>query len=336
MNNAEKFLKEFGNIDDEFLKEAMNYTMKKKFNFKPIIAVAACAAFIIAAVPVAKHFAGTLPGHMGGTTATTEAKLGASGKYTVLYAGGADNSVIGAEQAIETDFDGLSTDFTDPTKVGTTKTIEIAGKTWTGTYTGSNKSDYYMDDSDEYLGRDGEKIITFTINRETGVCRRFFIGGEKVIGEELTRDECYAKGIEHLKMYVDDIEEYEFVGEEKRVSGLGYSFKWNRVINGFKTSEGLSVSVREDGVVYAHVLRSIGSMKDVDVSEIDVEKINNAVSDRVDNIYKNHETGAKNTEMMTLSRRADGSYAFVYSIAVEVYGNKGVHKELNKFVVEID
>ena len=132
MNNAEKFLKEFGNIDDEFLKEAMNYTMKKKFNFKPIIAVAACAAFIIAAVPVAKHFAGTLPGHMGGTTATTEAKLGASGKYTVLYAGGADNSVIGAEQAIETDFDGAFTRFTDKSKIGTTKTIEIAGKTWTG------------------------------------------------------------------------------------------------------------------------------------------------------------------------------------------------------------
>ena len=43
MNAAEKFLEEFGNIDDEFLEEAMNYTMKKKFNFKPIIAVAVCA-----------------------------------------------------------------------------------------------------------------------------------------------------------------------------------------------------------------------------------------------------------------------------------------------------
>ena len=50
VTNAEKFLEEFGNIDDEFLKEAMNFNMKKKFNFKPIIAVAACAAFALAGI----------------------------------------------------------------------------------------------------------------------------------------------------------------------------------------------------------------------------------------------------------------------------------------------
>ena len=334
MTSAEKFLEELGNVDDEFIEEAMNYTMKKKFNFKPIIAVAACAAFIIAAVPVAKHFAGTLPGHMGGTTATTEAKLGASGKYTVLYAIGSDGSSLDSEQAIETDFDGLSTDFTDPTKVGTTKTIEIAGKTWTGTYLRSADSDYYMDDSDEYFGNDGEATINFSINRETGVCRRFFIGGEKVIGEELTRDECYTKALEHLKTYVDDIEKYEFVGEEKRVSGFGYSFDWNRVINGFKTADCVSVAVREDGVVYAHVFQSIGSMKDVDASGIDTQKMNAAVADKVKAIYAKYPDIQHNNKDIILTKLANGEYIFEYRISVE---NKDKNfRDFIKFIVETD
>ena len=336
MNNAEKFLKEFGNIDDEFLKEAMNYTMKKKFNFKPIIAVAACAAFIIAAVPVAKHFAGTLPGHMGGTTATTEAKLGASGKYTVLYAGGADNSVLGAEQAIETDFDGVFTRFTDKSKIGTTKTIEIAGKTWTGTYTGSNKSDYYMDDSDEYLGRDGETAINFSINRETGACRMFYIGGDLGGGEELTRDECYAKGIEHLKTYVENIEEYELMSESKSYAHKGYYFYLYRVVGGIKTSDYISIGVTNTGEVFSHSLYSIGSMKDVDVSGIDVEKVNSAVEDKVRSIYKNYENITTNTKNITLSKRSDGTYVFEYYVSVETDKNDDASSGLSRFVVEID
>ena len=31
-SKAERFLEAFGDIDDKYLEEAMNYTMKKKFN----------------------------------------------------------------------------------------------------------------------------------------------------------------------------------------------------------------------------------------------------------------------------------------------------------------
>jgi hypothetical protein len=55
---GERFLEALNYIDSKYIEEARCKTMKKRFNFKPIIAVAACAAFALAAVPLAKHFAG--------------------------------------------------------------------------------------------------------------------------------------------------------------------------------------------------------------------------------------------------------------------------------------
>ena len=107
VTNAERFLEEFGNIDDEFLKEAMNFTMKKRYNFKPIIAVAACAAFAIAAVPLAKHFANTFVGGTGDTTVTTQAPPNAEVSFNVLYAGGADGGLLAPEVEIETEINAI-------------------------------------------------------------------------------------------------------------------------------------------------------------------------------------------------------------------------------------
>ena len=55
---GEFFLEALNDIDDKYIMEAREKTMKKRFNFKPIIAIAACAALALAAVPLAKHFAG--------------------------------------------------------------------------------------------------------------------------------------------------------------------------------------------------------------------------------------------------------------------------------------
>ena len=161
-------------------------------------------AFALAAVPLAKHFAGLSIGGTNGTTVTTQAPIGVSGSYTVLYAGGADGDLLGSEVEIETKINAIGTNFIDKEKVGTTKTIVVDGIEYKGTYTSSTRRDYYRDDTDNYFAQVGEKKVNFSINTETGACRDLTIHGERMSGKEITRDEAYAKAIAHLKTYVPD------------------------------------------------------------------------------------------------------------------------------------
>lgn len=333
MNAAEKFLEEFGNIDDEFLEEAMNYTMKKKFNFKPIIAVAVCAALALAIIPVAKNFVNT---PALGTTAPTPEKLG-GGEFAVLYAGRVDGSVIEKDEHTETDFDGLSESFTDKSKVGTTKTVEIAGNTWTGVYKDSTRSDYYMDDTDNYFVEADGKKITFSINRETGVCTIFYVAdANNVSGKKLSEEECYAKAIKHLKNYVVDIEEYELKDVYNTGGKLGYLFRMYRMIDGVKTSDCIDIRVKETGEVYSHALYSIGTMKNIDISSVNLANINKSITEKVNALYNNHRNVTTTQEDLMLSKLADGTYIFECRMGVEVKTEDGEYKDLCKFIVELD
>jgi hypothetical protein len=334
MTNAEKFLEEFGNIDDEFIEEAMNYTMKKKFNFKPIIAIAACAALALAAVPVAKHFAGNPVGTQG-TTATTQTPPETGGNFTVLYAGGADGSFIGAETKIETDFDGYGVKFTDDEKIGTTKTIVIDGVEYTGTYKDSTRSDYYRDDTDNYFAQIGNKRVEFTINRETGICRGLFVSRGETSGTTISRNEAYAKAIAHLKAYVPDIEKYELVNESS--SGSVYDFIWQRTVNGIKTTDAASVTIRKTGEIFAHVVQSAGSFENTDISDVDKQKMEKALTDKINNVYAKYNEITYNAENIMLIRFANGKYAFEYRVNIEVRNDANkLMKDYGRFIIEIN
>jgi hypothetical protein len=333
VTNAEKFLEEFGNIDDEFLKEAMNFTMKKKFNFKPIIAIAACAAFALAAIPLAKHFAGMSIGGTSGTTVTTQAP---EVSFNVLYAGGADGGLLGADIEIETDFDGMDEYFTDKTKLGTKKTVIIHGVEYTGTYKNSTRSDYYGDDTDNYVVGTGTGRVEFSINCETGVMVKFSFTGDHSTGKKLTKDECYDIAIEHLKKYVPNIEEYELTMAHNQGGKLGYLFRFFRMFNGMKTSESIDVRVDHSGEVYNHSLYSIGIMKDLDMSAINMDDVNKVISDKLSTMYKEYETDSFSPKNIMLAKLADGNYIFVYKLGVNVIKDGKSYTDYCEFVVEIN
>ncbi|MBQ9745467.1 MAG: hypothetical protein IJW21_01425, partial [Clostridia bacterium] len=120
MVNAEKFLEAFGNIDDEFIEEAMNYTMKKKFNFKPIIAAAACLVLAVTAYPMAKYVGGLT------TQQTHVEKIGVNGNYTAYESGlHAGDIELNANHNVELVINTGGEFVTDEAKKGTTKTIEF-------------------------------------------------------------------------------------------------------------------------------------------------------------------------------------------------------------------
>ena len=328
---GERFLEAFNDIDDKFLKEAMNYTMKKRFNFKPIIAIAACAALALAAVPVVNHFVNT-----PGVENPDENKIGAKGIITAFYAGGSDNNSSGIIIEKETDFDGISTKFTDKAKRGTTYTVDIDGVTYTGTYVNSTKSDYYRDDTDNYEVRVDGKIVTFSINRETGICRMFYVAGEKSLGRELSQDECYEKAFAYAKKYIDDIDNYQSIANNKRGPGRGYNFIWQRVVNGIGTSDVFSIAIKENGEIYDYVLQSIGSFKNTDISRVNTQEIENAVERKIINTYSGCSNITHSTTRVTLTRLANGKYAFVYNVSVSGTNEGKAFTNFDKIVVEVE
>ena len=335
---GERFLEAFNDIDEKYLKEAMNYTMKKRFNFKPIIAVAACAALALAAVPVAKHFAGNPLGTQG-TTVTTEAPspivLGRN--LTVLYAGGSADSSSGIIIEKETEFDGIDTQFKDKTKVGTKQTVTISGVTYTGTYVDSTRSDYYGDDTDNYSARVDGKIVDFSINRATGIVTSVLIDrGTLSIGKKLTREECYTNAIKYLKAFVDDIEDYTLTDTFDQGTSLGYLFRLYRIVNGIKTSDCIDIRVNHQGEVCRYSLYSIGEMKNIDISTIDIKNMDAAISNKINTLYKNYRNINFSTENTMFARLANGKYAFIYDVSVSGTNEGKAFTNFDKIVVEVE
>lgn len=334
---SEFFLEALNYVDEKYIEEAREETMKKKFNFKPIIAVAACAAFALAAVPVAKYFANASIGGTGDTTVTTQAPPNAEVSFNVLYAGGADDSsLLAPEVEIETDFDGIDEYFTDDEKRGTKKTVVIGGVEYTGTYISSTRSDYYGDDTDNYMVKIGEKRVNFSINRETGVMTNFFFTGDHSTGKKLTKDECYKIAIEHLRLYVPDIEEYELTMAHEQGASLGYLFRFFRMFNGMKTSESIDIRVDYSGEVYNHSLYSIGVMKDLDMSAIKADDVNKAITAKLNTMYRANGNLSYTVEDVMLSKIANGKYLFEYRVNVNVEKEGKTYTNFCELIVEIN
>jgi hypothetical protein len=89
-------------------------------------------------------------------------------------------------------------------------------------------------------------------------------------------------------------------------------------VNGFNTSETVSVSIRENGDIYSHVLHSINSMKNIDISKIGTNKIYDAVGEKIKNIYSKFSDIKYTVDTVTLSKRADGKYILEYRVNVSV------------------
>ncbi|MBQ8447613.1 MAG: hypothetical protein IJX27_01620, partial [Clostridia bacterium] len=191
MTSAEKFLMEIGNVDDEFIEEAMNFTMKKRFNFKPIIAVAACAAFALAAIPVAKHFANNDMVD-GGTTADTVAPAPGDEVNFTVYESGVHGGIQPGTHKIELELKKAREPYVDENKIGTSKTITLLGKTWTGEYKNTNRESDYIESAVRYTGISNGRSVTFMVNETTGKCESFrFDSLENKNEKNLTRDELY-------------------------------------------------------------------------------------------------------------------------------------------------
>jgi hypothetical protein len=165
---------------------------------------------------------------------------------------------------------------------------------------------------------------------------KFSFAGDHSVGARLTKDECYAKAINHLKIYVPDIEEYELTMAHNQGASLGYLFRFFRMVNGIKTSESIDVRVDYSGEVYNHSLYSIGVMKNIDISEIKIDDVNNAISGKLNTLYRKNGVVTYSAKDIMLSKLANGKYIFEYQLNVNVEKEGKVYSDFCEVIVEIN
>ena len=318
------FLEALGNIDNEFLEEAMNYK-KKKISVKKIVAVAACVALMIGTIPLISHFntpagTGTTGGVIQGTTGgetelPTVIKLGESGKFTAHDMGGHSGlPTLNAIHTVEFSLNNINC-FVDESKVDERKFIEINGRTWAGRYDFTTDSPYYGRDFDIYSGidmRTWKKVFSIECDPETGEIIGFF--ADKCCFPDLsetpiTRDEAYEKAMDFLNNTVEDMEAYTLCNESVEEYREGYRFTFNRVINGIKTDDYIAIGITGAGDIYTYHLSGYGSMGNVDLSALNMDALNKVIETKVNTIYKNN-FDIMNKSDITLRRLEDGTFYF--------------------------
>ena len=314
------FLEALGNIDNEFLEEAMNYK-KKKISIKKIVAVAACVALMIGTIPLISHFntpagTGTTGGMIQGTTGgetelPTVIKLGESGKFTAHDMGPhAGVSNLSAEHSVEFSVQEMRF-FTDSAKIGDKKTIELNGKTWEGVYLHTTDSPYYNDDTDMYVGKENGKVVyAFEINRTTGMITHFSTECDlqNISERKLSQEECYDIAKEYLNSIIDNLDEYELCKTSDIAWRNSYYFTFRKILNGIQTSDRISIGVSKDGEISSHTILSYNSAKNVDASSINMETIDKLIANKVAEIYKKNPSVTYKSEDILLIRLKDGTF----------------------------
>ena len=309
---GEYFLEALNYVDDKYIEEARYNTMKKKFNFKPIIAVAACAAIAFAAVPVVNNFVNTTPAVQG-----TE-EVG----FTVYESGVHAGETIGTHK-IEMRLNRCREAFVDTQKIGTYKTINILGKEWTAIYEGSLSGTDYTVQVDEYTGVSNGRKVSFKINSVTGKCEFFLFNTRLETSDSvLTRDELYEIAYENFLAggYTDDPENYQLSAEHD--IGTMYAFTFSRFVNGIETSEAAQIILRYNGEFSCYMGNNIGEMKDVDASHIEIEKFYDAIETKIKTIYDDNYIGY-DRKGVVYTKLANGEYILEYNPYVDVKNKEG-------------
>ena len=321
---AERFLEALGEIDEKYIEEAREKTMKKKFNFKPIIAVAACAAFALAAIPVAKHFANNDLVD-GGTTAGTVAPApGDEVNFTVYESGVHGGYDIGTHK-IELTLDGDSDVYVDEGKIGKYETVYLNGQNWTAIYKENWEKTDYRETRYTYDGISNGKAVSFTINSVTGKCENFAFKNTELIdrSERLPMEKLYeiANKIFLSGGFTEDPENYQLSAEGDN-GKAGYWFKFSRFVEGIETSEYVMIALTNKGDFRWFSGNRIGEMKDIDVSGFDMDKLYDAIEVKLKKIYGDAYVGFERDGAI-LTKLTNGSYVFEYGRDVDVTNDNG-------------
>ncbi len=173
----------------------------------------------------------------------------------------------------------------------------------------------------------GEKIF-FNINADTGALTDIMFIDELADKSTLSESECKKIADDIAKQYIS-IDEYksETYTQTIRENSL-YRFTYYREISGYMTSDLLIVSVDGNGNISSFGMNMINSFKDVQSISLDTEKSNEAIDNKLKQIYADNSNRISyNVKNTCLTRLEDDSCAIVYTISndfdISSEGQKG-------------
>ena len=185
--------------------------------------------------------------------------------------------------------------------------IEFNGKTYTGNYhysTSAAPSTYVIHkySSDE---------TSFEINASTNELTRIMFAGISLYTSSVSAAECKEIAETLAKSYID-ISEYR---AEENISDFLYSITYFREIDSYRTTDQLSISVTYNGEIFSFSRTNLGSFADVSEIDYDHEKIENAVHQKINEIYRDESSHIGYAiDSVKLIRLDDGSIAFLIEI----------------------
>lgn len=189
-------------------------------------------------------------------------------------------------------------------------TVTFNGNTYSGIYTYScvRKPNLYL--SHCYTGEN----VSFEINASTGELRYIRFPVEIPTDEKYNEEQCRKIADTIADDYIN-INDYKVIRSGRSDQNDLYAFKYYKEINGFETSDTLTVSLNSNGEVWAFGKYMLGTFDDISEISFDNEKIKIVLESKINAIYQNisNHIGYE-IESVTLIRLEDGTPAFLYTV----------------------
>lgn len=164
--------------------------------------------------------------------------------------------------------------------------------------------------------------VSFEINASTGELRYIRLPVDIPTDVKYNEEQCRKIADTIADDYIN-LNDYKVVRSGRSDQNKLFSFKYYKEINGFETSDTLTISVNSDGDVWAFGKYMLGTFNEISEISFDSEKINTVLESKIGTIYQNisNHIGYE-IDSVTLMQLEDGSSAFLYTIENKFsYGN---------------
>lgn len=265
-------------------------------------------------------------------TLTDNEQIAIDQQYTVLLQGYSD-SVPGVLYSVE--FELANYDKYKDVIPNQQITVEIDGKSYVGTY---HETEYYKYGGyPDYVYYTAEGyMLRVNVDGEL----TFFRLGKNAGENKLQKEECLEIGKRFMEKLVD-ISLYEMTVKENQ---YGYELSFTKYIDGIKTSDSASIIVSYNGELFRYNSDMLGRVEaDSNRESIDVEKIKEAVYEKIDEIYAGVKSSYSRIEYkepeLTLTTLKDENLGIVCRLEVDLVNEYGEYElvigELLTFVIPL-
>ncbi len=188
-------------------------------------------------------------------------------------------------------------------------TITFGDKTYTGEYRTRYK--HTFGDSYKYSFDNG----FFEINQATGNFMGIMFNDAVKINASGSID-CrkIADAVAEKYINIDDF----YVTEEKiellSSDDYNYCYEYLRMINGYKTTDNLSVVVNRNGEIKSFFIKTLNSFENITEYKFDDVKINAAIETKLKSIYKNQPWQGYSVKNTVITKLPDGEIGLIYTI----------------------